>query len=272
MRAITLTVALTALLVFLGFQAMGQPPQKIQKNPGMGTRNAVKRIIVQGPRGHALYYYTNTYKITWQCMNITQPLKILFMSDTRSGARVLQTLATNVPPGQRYFNWLFGKRYSPGDQPLPLNGGSDGYFIRIETMDGSIAGEMRWRLPISVLQIKVTSPTGRPGPEFRIGQDMVIQWTKSHEIKGNVDIELWKNTDDRGKGGAKLLTIARNIPAVPGNYNWRVALSSGPTAVTRPINCQIRIRSVLTPECLWSTWEGRFRLMPTARPGGTLRR
>lgn len=272
MRAITITVVLTALFLFLGFQITGQPSQKIQKNPGMGTGNTVKRIIVTGPRDRDFIYYTNTYLVTWQCMNIKKPLKILLMSDG-GGGTVMQTLAINVPPNQGAFKWVAGKRYGPSDRKLPLNGGHDGYYFRIETMDGSVYGQQdRTRLALSTMRIKVTSPTERPGPEFRLGDDMTIQWIKDEKIKGNVDIELWKNTNDRGRGGTKLLTIARNVPSVPGRHNWRVSLTSGATAITRPINCQIRIRSVIAPLCLWSTWEGRFKLMPTATTRGTIRR
>ncbi len=272
-RMIASGSAVFIFLVLLSGQGGSRTRPDIRKDPNIGLSGVakIKKIVVTEPNEVFLYYYTHTYPIHWQCKNITQPLRILLIVDSSHAPYPYQTIAENVPPNQKYFKWMAGKMYSSRDVPLPRNGG-DGFLIRVETMDRSVYGLSPKIIPFSILRLRVTSPHADPPPEYRIGDNMNIRWETSPEIKGKFDIELWKDTNGRGMKGKKVLTIAKNVPYSPAGYNWRVAISSGPAALTKPWKCQIKIRSSLTPYCLFSTSYGRFTFLPNSVLHGEVRR
>jgi hypothetical protein len=191
-------------------------------------------IMIYTPGAGEQIVRSTIYPIAWQATRIAR-VNIDY-SASAGAAGTWVRLATNVDAALGSFNWNVPSTVTPSG------------VIRISEVGGAIvstSGEFQIVAPAPpVPMVRVLRPNG--GEKYTAGDRVVIAWTSANV--STVSLEFSSDA------GASWWTIAANIPATKGTYDWtapaqpssgyRVKVYSGMTYDASDVNFTIERRIV----------------------------
>jgi hypothetical protein len=182
-------------------------------------------LYLTSPNGGEVWQTSSIHPITWESSGLEGEVRISLLQNNAPEI----VIAPNVPVNNGVFHWNI-----PATLPL-----SNNYRVHIVwlTILAVYIGDQSDQ-PFSVVAptpppmgLNITSPNG--GETWVAGTMHPITWT-SADYAGNVMLQLFN-----GMNTAPLLTIAENVPAHPGVFQWNV-----PSTLIASQNYYIRISTI----------------------------